>query len=81
MEAHQKVIEEQKTQIIDKIKEKKQLQFRNQIPPNPNSQITDKQKKINKTVMKIKTKQSAKGDQKIPKDRRYALCIQTSYMI
>ena len=41
-------------------------------------EISDKQKKINKTVQRIKTKQIAKGDAKLPKEKRFSVTIEPS---
>ncbi|CDW75297.1 an1 zinc finger protein [Stylonychia lemnae] len=80
IEAQKQVKEEQKQSILDKIREKKENNF-NSIKKLESSQMSDKQKKLNKTVLRMKTKSSAKGDQKIPKDRRFALLIEISQHI
>eukprot|EP00347_Sterkiella_histriomuscorum_P006175 403353774 len=80
LETQKQEKEEVKSSILDKIREKKEMQFQSSIPKSSNK-MNEKQKKLNKTVMRIKTKQSAKGDQKISKDRRFAINIEISEYI
>ncbi|TNV76290.1 hypothetical protein FGO68_gene10662 [Halteria grandinella] len=78
-------IEEQKRQmeapklaLIDKIRARAQKDGNG---ASVVKSTDEKQKKINKTLQRIKIKQTAKGDAKIPKDRRFVVFIELSETI